>query len=279
MAAPLLEIRNVKKYYPVKKVRNGEDISVKAVDQIDLTVNQGEIVGLVGESGCGKSTLGKTILKLHDITGGQILFHGEDITNYTEKQMRPLREKIQIIFQDPYASLNPKKKVVQSVMTPLDVSGKYTKEEKEAMAEKKNDNYKELIKQITPEDILPGILPFLKELKAEGIRIALASVSKNAPFIIDRLQLNEYFDYIADAASVPNAKPFPDIFLAGRDEFGFESCECIGVEDAKTGIEAIHRADMKAIGVGTPDQMAEADLLTTTDKLNLSEIRQCFDME
>lgn len=130
MAAPLLEIRNVKKYYPVKKVRNGEDISVKAVDQIDLTVNQGEIVGLVGESGCGKSTLGKTILKLHDITGGQILFHGEDITNYTEKQMRPLREKIQIIFQDPYASLNPKKKVVQSVMTPLDVSAKYTKEEK-----------------------------------------------------------------------------------------------------------------------------------------------------
>ena len=130
MAAPLLEIRNVKKYYPVKKVRNGEDISVKAVDQIDLTVNQGEIVGLVGESGCGKTTLGKTILKLHDITGGQILFHGEDITNYTEKQMRPLREKIQIIFQDPYASLNPKKKVVQSVMTPLDVSGKYTKEEK-----------------------------------------------------------------------------------------------------------------------------------------------------
>ena len=130
MAAPLLEIRNVKKYYPVKKVRNGEDISVKAVDQIDLTVNQGEIVGLVGESGCVKSTLGKTILKLHDITGGQILFHGEDITNYTEKQMRPLREKIQIIFQDPYASLNPKKKVVQSVMTPLDVSGKYTKEEK-----------------------------------------------------------------------------------------------------------------------------------------------------
>ena len=130
MAAPLLEIRNVKKYYPVKKVRNGEDISVKAVDQIDLTVNQGEIVGLVGESGCGKSTLGKTILKLHDITGGQILFHGEDITNYTEKQMRPLREKIKIIIQDPYASLNPKKKVVQSVMTPLDVSGKYTKEEK-----------------------------------------------------------------------------------------------------------------------------------------------------
>ncbi|MCI7796048.1 MAG: ATP-binding cassette domain-containing protein, partial [Lachnospiraceae bacterium] len=86
--------------------------------------------GLVGESGCGKSTLGKTILKLHDITGGKILFHGEDITNYTDNQMRPLREKIQIIFQDPYASLNPKKKVVDSVMAPLNVTNKYSKEEK-----------------------------------------------------------------------------------------------------------------------------------------------------
>lgn len=130
MAAPLLEIRNMKKYYPVKKVRNGEDIVVKAVDQIDLTVNQGEIIGLVGESGCGKSTLGKTILKLHDITDGQILFHGEDITRYSENQMRPLREKMQIIFQDPYASLNPKKKVVQSVMLPLNVTKKYSQEEK-----------------------------------------------------------------------------------------------------------------------------------------------------
>ena len=131
MAAPLLEIRNVKKYYPVKKVRNGEDIVVKAVDQINLTINQGEIVGLVGESGCGKSTLGKTVLKLHSITDGQILFHGEDITCYNENQMRPLREKIQIIFQDPYASLNPKKKIGQSIMAPLNVKKKYSKEEKQ----------------------------------------------------------------------------------------------------------------------------------------------------
>ena len=129
METPLLEIRDVKKYFPVKKV-HGKEITVKAVDSINLKINQGEIVGLVGESGCGKSTLGKSILKLHEITGGQILFHGEDITNYNERQMRPLREKIQIIFQDPYASLNPKKKIVQSVMAPLDVAGKYTKEEK-----------------------------------------------------------------------------------------------------------------------------------------------------
>lgn len=205
-----------------------------------------------------------------------------DSAHYHYLAWKELADELEIPFDQEY---NEKLKGVsrmeslELILMNGNACDKYTKEEKEAMAEKKNDNYKELIKQITPEDILPGILPFLKELKAEGIRIALASVSKNAPFIINRLQLNEYFDYIADAASVPNAKPFPDIFLAGRDEFGFESCECIGVEDAKTGIEAIHRADMKAIGVGTPDQMAEADLLTTTDKLNLSEIRQCFDME
>lgn len=130
MTAPLMQLKNVRKYYPVKKVRNGEDIVVKAVDSVDLTIEKGEIVGLVGESGCGKSTLGKTILKLHDITDGKILFHGEDITGYSENQMRPLRAKLQIIFQDPYASLNPKKKVVLSVMAPLNVTKKYTREEK-----------------------------------------------------------------------------------------------------------------------------------------------------
>lgn len=130
MKTPLLEIENIQKYYTAKKGRAGRDVVVKAVDRVNLTVNAGEILGLVGESGCGKSTLGKTILKLHDITGGQILFHGEDITALTENQMRPFREKIQIIFQDPYASLNPKKKVIQSVMTPLNVTKKYTKEEK-----------------------------------------------------------------------------------------------------------------------------------------------------
>ena len=140
MAAPLLEIRNVKKYYPVKKVRNGEDISVKAVDQIDLTVNQGEIVGLVGESGCGKSTLGKTILKLHDITGGQILFHGEDITNYTEKQMRPLREKIQIIFQDPFSSLQPRMPVGEIIGEAVREHGLVSKEEFDDYIDQVMDN-------------------------------------------------------------------------------------------------------------------------------------------
>lgn len=132
MEAPLLEVRDVKKYFPVKKVRGGQDLTVKAVDSVSFTVHKGEILGLVGESGCGKSTLGKSILKLHDTTAGQILFHGEDIAAYTERQIRPLRKKIQIIFQDPYAALNPKKKVEQLVAAPLEVTGQYSREEKHA---------------------------------------------------------------------------------------------------------------------------------------------------
>ena len=159
-----------------------------------------------------------------------------------------------------------------------DACEKYTAEEKEAMAEKKNDNYKELIKQITPADILPGIMEFLNELKANDIKIALASVSKNAPFILSQLQIDKDFDYVADAAVIPNAKPFPDIFLAGMNEFGLKPEECIGVEDARTGIEAIHRAGMKAVGVGTPAEMEEADLLLTTGELKLQTILEVFQM-
>ena len=145
------------------------------------------------------------------------------------------------------------------------------------MAEKKNDNYKELIKQITPADLLPGIEEFLRELRDNGIRIALASVSKNAPFILHQLELEEYFDYVADAAKVEHAKPFPDIFLAGMNAFGLRPEECVGIEDARTGIEAIHRAGMKAVGVGTPSEMEEADFITDTAHLRLDVVKRIVD--
>ncbi|MFR2486876.1 MAG: HAD-IA family hydrolase, partial [Hungatella sp.] len=136
---------------------------------------------------------------------------------------------------------------------------------------------KELIKQITPADLLPGIEEFLRELRDNGIRIALASVSKNAPFILHQLELEEYFDYVADAAKVEHAKPFPDIFLAGMNAFGLRPEECVGIEDARTGIEAIHRAGMKAVGVGTPSEMEEADFITDTAHLRLNVVKRIVD--
>lgn len=204
-----------------------------------------------------------------------------DSARYHFLAWKELADELGIPFDEAY---NEKLKGVsrmeslELVLANGNACERYTSAEKERMAEKKNDNYKELIRQITPADILPGIQDFLDELKQEGIQIALASVSMNAPFIIRQLELQPYFDYIADAAKVPNAKPFPDIFLAGMQAFGLRPEECIGVEDARTGIEAIHRAGMKAVGVGTPAEMEEADLLLTTDGLRLSTIRDAFGM-
>ena len=137
----------------------------------------------------------------------------------------------------------------------------YGAQEKERLAEEKNEYYKELIQQITPADLLPGILPLLIELKRQKVQIGLASVSRNAAFIIKKLGVGEYFDYIADAAKVKHSKPYPDIFLDCSDNLNVNPWDCVGIEDAKAGIEAIHRAGMKAVGVGTKDQMQEADLI------------------
>ncbi len=137
----------------------------------------------------------------------------------------------------------------------------YNIEEKEKLAFEKNEIYKELIKKITPNDLMAGIGTLLKELKKRNILIGLASVSKNAGFIIKQLCVEEYFDYVADAAKVENSKPAPDIFIDCINKLGQDPKNCIGVEDARVGIEAIHRSGMKAVGVGSLDQMQQADLI------------------
>jgi oligopeptide transport system ATP-binding protein len=116
----LIEIKNLKKYFPVKS--GFKSTNVKAVDDVSLYIRQGETLGLVGESGCGKTSLGRTILRLHEPTEGQILFHGEDIT---KANMHSLRRKMQIIFQDPYASLDPRMTVGDIIAEPLDIHKMY----------------------------------------------------------------------------------------------------------------------------------------------------------
>ncbi|TVR39413.1 MAG: ABC transporter ATP-binding protein [Cryomorphaceae bacterium] len=121
---PMLEIRNLQKWFPVRKGLFKRTIDhVKAVDDVTFSVYPGETLGLVGESGCGKTTLGRTILKLTEPTGGQILYRGRDITSFSAAEMRPLRKNLQIIFQDPYSSLNPRLTVGQALMEPMQVHG------------------------------------------------------------------------------------------------------------------------------------------------------------
>ncbi len=111
----IVETKNLKKFFESKKG------SVKAVNDVSINVIEGETLGVVGESGCGKTTLGRTILKLLEPTSGKIYFQGKDITNLNEKQMRPLRKKMNIVFQDPVASLNPQMTVYDHLSRPLEI--------------------------------------------------------------------------------------------------------------------------------------------------------------
>ncbi len=121
---PLLQLKNVKLYFPINKGLFGKSKEfVKAVDDISFDVYPGETLGLVGESGCGKTTLGRTILKLLEPTSGQIIFEGHDLTHLSAKEMREYRTKMQIIFQDPYSSLNPRITIGEAIMEPMKVHG------------------------------------------------------------------------------------------------------------------------------------------------------------
>lgn len=124
MSKTLLEVKDLKQYYPVRSHEKGK-VFVKALDGVSFSVNEGESLGIVGESGCGKSTMGLTICKLIEPTGGQIIFDGEDITHYTWRQMRDVRKKIQMVFQDPYASLNPRMSVRDIIAEALEIHKLY----------------------------------------------------------------------------------------------------------------------------------------------------------
>ena len=121
---PMIETRNLKKYFKVKKS------FLHAVDNINLTIDEGKTLGVVGESGCGKSTLGRTILRLLEPTSGEIYFNGKDISKLSKAQMREMRKDMQIIFQDPYSSINPSLSVSEIIAEPMIVNKTFkTKEE------------------------------------------------------------------------------------------------------------------------------------------------------
>ncbi len=122
----VMTVENLKKYFPV---RGG---AVHAVDDVSFSVHKGETLGLVGESGCGKSTTGRVLVRLEDPTAGKVLFKGRDIASLKGNEMREIRREIQIIFQDPFSSLDPRKSVGETIGKPLEIYGEGTKKEREA---------------------------------------------------------------------------------------------------------------------------------------------------
>ena len=133
--------------------------------------------------------------------------------------------------------------------------------EKLEMAEKKNALYVSYIEKMTPEETLPGVEKFLQELRAAGIRIALGSASKNAPMILERIQLSEMFDAIVDGNSIAEAKPNPEVFLKGAEKLGVLPENCVVFEDAIAGIEAAQNANMYSVGIGDPETLGFADMV------------------
>ncbi len=139
--------------------------------------------------------------------------------------------------------------------------GKITKteEEKITLAERKNRRYLEYVHQMAQEEILPGVIRFINDLRSNGMLIALGSASKNAPLILDRIHLKEKFDVIVDGNIVSKAKPHPEVFLKCAEILNVEPEYCLVFEDAQAGIEAALNGGMNVIGVGSSDILSDAD--------------------
>jgi len=140
----------------------------------------------------------------------------------------------------------------------------YTPEEKEAMATAKNDIYRESLVQLTPEDILPGVMDMLTTLRGMGIKLAIGSSSKNTPVILKQIGLGDYFDAVADGNQIKNSKPDPEVFLLAAKLLGIDPADCVVVEDAYAGIDAAKAGGMKAVGVGDASKYEKADVTGAT---------------
>jgi beta-phosphoglucomutase len=153
----------------------------------------------------------------------------------------------------------------------------FSLEEKEALASKKNEHYVRLIENISPNDILPGIKDLITEIKENGYRLGLASVSKNAFTVMDSLGLRGEFDVIVDAATIAKGKPDPEIFLTAAKLLNVDPSACIGIEDAAAGVDSIKDAGMFAVGVGSEESLAKADIIySSTEQLSLANIVKAY---
>ncbi|AMC11051.1 beta-phosphoglucomutase [Lutibacter profundi] len=150
----------------------------------------------------------------------------------------------------------------------------FSKTKQKDCLERKNNYYLQYLKKITQKDYLPRIKKFLQELQASNIKIGLGSASKNALSVLERLEATPFFNVIGDGNSVKKAKPAPDLFLYVAKELGLTPNECIVIEDASSGIEAAHKAGMKAIGIGSKEVLGKAEVvLESTNFLKLEIIQ------
>lgn len=151
-------------------------------------------------------------------------------------------------------------------------SGKtYTPAARWALAERKNQHYQQLIATMSAADLLPGAFDALAAVRAAGLPVGLASVSKNAFTVLERLGIRASFDYVVDAATLANSKPHPEIFLVAAQQLGVDPAHCLGVEDSVAGITSIKAAGMYALGIGKREVLTQADsVIDGLDKFSLN---------
>lgn len=151
----------------------------------------------------------------------------------------------------------------------------FPQEKKEELAKKKNENYRSYILKMTPDEILPGAMEFIKEVRENNILTAVGSASKNAMTILDRLQLTSWFDAIVDGTKVSKAKPDPEVFLKGAEELKLQPADCVVFEDAEAGVEAALRGGMKCVGIGSPENLGKAHLVVSgLHDMNMQKLSQ-----
>ena len=183
-----------------------------------------------------------------------------DTAKYHYLAWKDLAEELSIPFTIQDNELLKGVSRIRSFEIILGLGGRtMSEEEKNAYCTKKNDVYLSYIDQLTKDDVLPGARDFLLAAKAAGIGVALGSASKNAPRILDKLELTELFDAIMDGTKVSTAKPDPEVFVKGAEALGIPCAQCIVFEDAAAGIEAAHAGGMKAVGVGKKEDLPAAD--------------------
>lgn len=165
-------------------------------------------------------------------------------------------------------------RILGQATSPID----FSEQEKIGLATRKNGYYLELIEAINPNYILPGIGDFLEANKQSGIKIALGSASKNAARILEKLELTGYFNYIVNAAEITKGKPDPETFTAAADALNIPYSDCVGIEDAAAGVEAVNRAGMFSVGVGDDAHLSHADYLVgNTQELEFQKILDEFE--
>jgi beta-phosphoglucomutase len=151
---------------------------------------------------------------------------------------------------------------IRSLEILLEIGGITLDEQRKLeIADQKNRQYVAYIEKMTPDEILPGVIDFLKSVRSNGIKTAIGSASKNTPLILSRLQLNSYFDAVIDGNKVSEAKPNPEVFLKGAYELGVDPSGCIVFEDAAAGVEAALRGGMRCVGIGLPENLPGANLV------------------